>query len=37
MIEFVGYTVLVIAVLAVLGVFIKVLMYALDALTKNDD
>ena len=37
MIEVIGYAVLAVAVLAVLGVFIKVLMYALDTLTKNDD
>jgi hypothetical protein len=37
MIEFIGYAVLSVAVLAVVGIFIKVLLYALDALTKNDD
>jgi hypothetical protein len=37
MIEVIGYIVLAVAIIAVVGVFIKVLSYALDTITKNDD
>ena len=37
MIEVVGYIVLAVALFAVVGAFIKVLMYALDTINKNDD
>lgn len=37
MIEFVGYAVLSIALIAVIYAFAKVLIYALDTVNKNDD
>jgi hypothetical protein len=37
MIDVFGYLVLGLAILAIIGAFVKVLMYALDALTNNDD
>lgn len=35
--EIIGYGVLAITLIAVIGVFIKILVYALDAINKNDD
>jgi hypothetical protein len=37
MLEVLGYVVLGIITLAVIGGFIKILVYALDTVTKNDD
>jgi hypothetical protein len=37
MVEVLGYVVLGIISLGVIGVFVKVLVYALDTVTKNDD
>jgi hypothetical protein len=37
MFEMLGYMVLSLAIIAVIGVFVKVLLYALDTLSKNDD
>jgi hypothetical protein len=37
MVELLGYIVLSIASIAVIGVFVKVLVYALDTVAKNDD
>jgi hypothetical protein len=37
MLEVIGYLFLGIALIAIIGAFVKVLMYALDTLTKNDD
>jgi len=37
MLEVIGYIVLAGSLIAVIGVFIKVLSYALDTVNKNDD
>jgi hypothetical protein len=37
MLDAIGYLVLGLALIAIIGAFIKVLIYALDALSNNDD
>jgi hypothetical protein len=37
MVEEIGYLVLSFVALAIVGLFVKLLAYALDAVTKNDD
>jgi hypothetical protein len=37
MMQIIGYAFLAFALIAVVGIFVKVLIYALDVITKNDD